>query len=48
MSEAPVILAICLTMEEMDRRAAGVVKQKPRKPLDEVVVIAGLDPASHP
>lgn len=115
-SEAPIILAICLTMEEMDRypderrnraeflmavqstamavenlmvaasgeglgtcwmcaplfcpnvvravlelpaawepqalvtlgRPAGVAKQKPRKPLDEVVVIAGLDPASHP
>jgi len=116
MSEAAIILAICLTMEEMDRypderrnraeflmavqstamavenlmvaasgeglgtcwmcaplfcpdvvravlelpaawepqalvtlgRPAGVAKQKPRKPLDEVVVIAGLDPASHP
>ena len=29
-------------------RPAGVAKQKPRKPLDEVVVVAGLDPASHP
>jgi coenzyme F420-0:L-glutamate ligase / coenzyme F420-1:gamma-L-glutamate ligase len=27
---------------------AALAKQKPRKPLDEVLVIAGLDPASHP
>ena len=111
-SEAPVLLAVCLTMEDMDRypderrnraeflmatavavenltvaasgeglgtcwmcaplfcpdvvRAvlelpaawepqalvtlgwpADVIKQKPRKPFDEVVVVAGLDPASH-
>ncbi len=116
MSDAPVLLAICLTMEEMDRypderrncaeflmavqstamavqnlmvaasseglgtcwicaplfcpdvvcavlklpaawepqalvtlgRPAGVAKHKPRKPLDEVVIVAGLDPAGHP
>ena len=29
-------------------RPAGIAKQKPRKPLDEVVVVAGLDPESHP
>ena len=29
-------------------RPAGVAKHKPRKPLDEVVIVAGLDPAGHP
>jgi F420 biosynthesis protein FbiB-like protein len=28
-------------------RPAGVAKQKLRKPFDEVVIVAGLDPASH-
>ena len=29
-------------------RPAAIAKQKPRKPLDEVLVIGGLDPASDP